>query len=358
MEWRRDGQVLVMVGTKHGDGESTRRDQVYMISTATGESQRLSLDPYRKQYLSLAVTDDNEVFCVPFNRASQIWVMDPGGSAKTASAITTGSSDGKTGLVPLPDGRIAFAGRTGENVEGWIVKADGSDRRQIISSPLAFEEMRGTPDGKYFFFSAKTGGRNHLYRVDADGANLKQITFGDSIEIDSSVSPDGKWIVFGSASRPTYTRYALMRVSIEGGTPTKISDLQCPTPNYSPSGKFVTCTPDSGTVQVISVEDGSVIRTFATVKTAILNVGAKWAPDERSIVYIASQKGTTNLWIQPLDGQPGRQLTDFPNGDIYNFAYSPDGSKLFLARGLQIRDAVLIKGLPALLRSASRPSPP
>jgi Tol biopolymer transport system component/DNA-binding winged helix-turn-helix (wHTH) protein len=355
MEWRRDGPGLVMVGTNLRDGESTRRDQVYMISTATGESQRLSLDPYRKQYLSLAVTDDNDVFYVPFNRASQIWVMDATGSAKSASAITTGSSDGKTGLVSLPDGRIAFAGRTGENVEGWTVKADGSDRRQIISSPLAFEEMRATPDGKYFFFSAKTEGRNHLYRVDADGANLKQITFGDSIEIDSSVSPDGKWIVFGSASRPTYTRYALMRVSIEGGTPTKISDLQCPTPNYSPSGKLVTCTPDSGTVQVISVEDGAVLQTFATVKTAMLNVGAKWSPDEGSIVYIASQKGATNLWVQPLDGRPGRQLTDFPNGDIYNFTYSQDGSNLYLARGLQIRDAVLIKGLPALQRSASRP---
>jgi hypothetical protein len=48
--------------------------------------------------------------------------------------------------------------------------------------------------------------------------------------------------------------------------------------------------------------------------------------------------------VQPLDGGPPRQLTDFPNGDVYNFAYSPDGSKLYLARGFQIRDAILISG--------------
>jgi Tol biopolymer transport system component/DNA-binding winged helix-turn-helix (wHTH) protein len=346
MEWRRDGQAMIVIGTKYGESGTTRRDQVYSISATTGESLRLTADPYRKQYDSLGVTDSNEIFCVPFNRASQLWVMNPNGSAKTATAITTGSSDGKSGLVPLSDGRIAFVARTGENVGGWLVNGDGSDRRQVISTPSILEELRATADGKYFFFSAKLGDRNHIYRVDADGTNLKQITTGDSFETDSSVSPDGKWIVYDSAPATDIARHILMRTSTEGGTPAKITDLQCNVPNYSPSGKFISCTPDWERIFVFAADDGSLVKTFDTAKVPALNIGAKWTPDEKALVYISSQKSSTNLWMRPIDRGPARQLTDFPNGDIYNFAYSQDGSKLYLARGLQTHDAVLIKGLP------------
>ena len=75
-----------------------------------------------------------------------------------------------------------------------------------------------------------------------------------------------------------------------------------------------------------------------------LNVGARWTRDEKAVVYIVSQKGTTNLWLQPLDSKQPRRLTDFSSGDIYNFAYSHDGSRLYLARGFHTQDAVLISG--------------
>ena len=77
----------------------------------------------------------------------------------------------------------------------------------------------------------------------------------------------------------------------------------------------------------------------------MLNIGARFTPDEKSLVYLVQRRATTNLWVQPLDGKPAHPLTDFSQGDTYNFAYSPDGSKLYLARGFQIRDAVLINGL-------------
>ena len=36
-------------------------------------------------------------------------------------------------------------------------------------------------------------------------------------------------------------------------------------------------------------------------------------------------------------------MTDFKNGSIYNFAVAQDGASIYLARGAQITDAVLIK---------------
>ena len=343
IEWRRDGKAIVFVGTKLRDGSTIRRDQVYHLTVADGSTRRLTADSDRNQIESLGITDSNQVLSVPFSRSSQIWSMAPDGNSKTALRLTTGSSDGRAGLVPLADGKIAFTARVSENLGAWLVNGDGSDRRQFVTDPPIIEELRATPDGKYFFFASIKDDRSHLYRVDADGGNLKQITVGDTYETDSSPSPDGKWIVFDSMPASNLDDRRLWRTSIEGGAPTKISDVKCAVPNYSPSGKYISCIWDNS-ILVVSAEDGALLDTFTAVKQPFLNIGARWTPDEKGLVYIASQKGTTNLWVQPLDGKQPKRLTDFPNGDVYNFAYSHDGSRLFLARGFQIRDAILISG--------------
>jgi hypothetical protein len=46
---------------------------------------------------------------------------------------------------------------------------------------------------------------------------------------------------------------------------------------------------------------------------------------------------------QALSGSAPRQLTTFPKGYVYEYAFSRDGSKLYVAHGYQIRDAVIIK---------------
>jgi len=341
VEWRRDGKGIVFVGTKLGDGSTIRRDQVYYMQIADGVLRRLTSDPSRKQEFSLGVTENGDILAVPFTRSSQIWVMDAKGSAKTASRLSNGTADGRAGLVPLRDGRIAFTTRVGENLGVWLMDGDGGNRRQIVSDPTNVEELRSAPDGKYFFFAAEKEGWVHLFRVDANGSNMKQITEGESIETDSTISPDGKWIAFDTSAAPG-SEQKIWRTSIEGGARTKISDQLCSVPHYSPSGKFISCVWDAQ-IFVISSEDGRLLKSFRGTPFPILNIGSRWTPDEKGLVYIASVKGSANLWVQPLDGKSPRPLTDFVDGDIYNFAYSPDGSKLYLARGYQVRDAILIK---------------
>ena len=40
---------------------------------------------------------------------------------------------------------------------------------------------------------------------------------------------------------------------------------------------------------------------------------------------------------------PNSPLTDFGSGDIYNYNFSSDGKRLYLARGYSTRNAVLIR---------------
>ncbi len=343
--WTGDSQSLVFIGTKAGEDFSTRRDQVYYLSIADGKSRRLTNDGSRYDYISLGVTDKDEILAVPFNRLSQIWSMETGASSRDVTQITTGSADGRGGIAPLSDGRVAYLTRNGDGFSLWTMNADGSNRKQLTTDPAAIEELRSPPDGSFFVFSAKRDGWNHLYRVNADGGSLQQLTFGESQEVDSTVSPDGKLIVYVSRTFSSGEEASAMwKIAADGGEPVKMNDLECFTPHFSPDGNSISCVSyDWKTISIVSVETGEATRTFKTEANAILNIGARWTPDGKSLAYIVSSNLIGNILTQPINGEPPRPLTDFQSGDIYNFAFSTDGSLIYMARGYQTKKAVLIK---------------
>lgn len=94
---------------------------------------------------------------------------------------------------------------------------------------------------------------------------------------------------------------------------------------------------------IISVEDGAIVKTFETAENPMLNIGTRWTPDGKALAYIVNHQNVGNLRLQPIDGDASRPLTDFTSGDIYNFAFSTDGSQLYVARGYGIRNVVLIR---------------
>ena len=70
----------------------------------------------------------------------------------------------------------------------------------------------------------------------------------------------------------------------------------------------------------------------------------RWTPDGKAITYVRREQQVDNLWLQPLNGGPARQLTEFSSDQIYKFAWSPDGRNLAVARGRRGYDLVLITG--------------
>ena len=55
------------------------------------------------------------------------------------------------------------------------------------------------------------------------------------------------------------------------------------------------------------------------------------------------RNGATNLREQPLTGGELRQITNFPSGRIFYFAWSRDVKQLLLTKGNQSSDAILIR---------------
>jgi Tol biopolymer transport system component len=69
----------------------------------------------------------------------------------------------------------------------------------------------------------------------------------------------------------------------------------------------------------------------------------RFTPDGNALVYPIRENETENLWLQPLDGSPGRQITNFPSDVISAFRFSPDGKTLGLLRSHGQSDAVLLR---------------
>jgi Tol biopolymer transport system component len=66
-------------------------------------------------------------------------------------------------------------------------------------------------------------------------------------------------------------------------------------------------------------------------------------PDTNVLAYSIRENGAENLWLQPLDGSPGRQLTHFNFEKITDFRWSPDGKTLAVIREHDIADVVLLR---------------
>jgi|SRR2546427_2010056 len=70
----------------------------------------------------------------------------------------------------------------------------------------------------------------------------------------------------------------------------------------------------------------------------------RWTPDGRALTYINTRGIVSNIWLQPVDGGPPKQLTDFKTDRIFSFDWSRDGKWLGCSRGVVDSDVVLIKG--------------
>jgi serine/threonine protein kinase len=183
----------------------------------------------------------------------------------------------------------------------------------------------------------------NLWRMTLSGTENKQLTFG-AADADPFCSGDGKWLYYLDET----DNQALKRVSLEGGTPETV---------HSPANGITTLSPDGKTLaglevreldhkltlKLYSIDDKKF--TYHDIDQAAIEP-LRFTPDGNSVVYTVRQNGVNNLWLQPLDNSPSRQLTHFTSDFITQFRFSKDGSKIALERGRPESDAVLLRDAP------------
>jgi serine/threonine protein kinase len=199
-------------------------------------------------------------------------------------------------------------------------------------------------DGRYIVTSIGGHGGTRtavIWRMDAAGGNLKQISDGKFDQF-ALCSPDEKWVYFtdmGSGAK-------LTRAPLEGGMAERLSELPAYGFDLSPDGKlaaFTTFRPSSPKQQLALVPvDNPQGAKFIELQRSRLGI-ARFTHDGKAVVYPTTIDDADNLWLQPLDGSPGKQLTNFKSEHITEMHWSFDGSKLGLIRGHTDSDVVLLE---------------
>jgi Tol biopolymer transport system component len=95
-----------------------------------------------------------------------------------------------------------------------------------------------------------------------------------------------------------------------------------------------------------SFDSGQITKTgdpIAPFDGTTLDIGTRWSPDGRSVLYLNSRDGTNNLVSQPIDGGAPKRLTNFRENGIGFFAFSHDGKKIAFVRSATRSDVVLIR---------------
>ena len=311
--------------------EPENRSQLWMVSYPAGERTRFSND--LSDYApSLEMTQDGKVIvALEHSESAHIWIA-PGGKTAEAKQVTTGETP-DDGIAPGPAGKLLVRSRGSDLA---LMNADGSQRALLRPNLLNYMSMSACAD-RYLVFDSFEENKLRLLRTDADGSNSVQLT--DDV-FNSNCSPDGEWVLFDSAHK-------LYRVPIDGGAPLEIFS----SPNgissavISPDGKRIAFgyqelrPAPTLKLAVLPAAGGALVNVF------VRPIGAqklRWSPDQKSLQYLLTRHGATNVWEQPLSGGPPRPVTDFTSGQIFDFAWSRDGKQLLLAKGENTSDVLLI----------------
>ena len=200
------------------------------------------------------------------------------------------------------------------------------------------------PDGRYLVFhrgTVKGKGSNTIWRVDSAGGNPEQLSKGtrDNAPV---CSADGKWVYYLDAAADH-----LMRVPILGGAAQQVTDEPVWMFDISPDGSTaamarVNHTGGHQIMLALVATDTGKTRLVKFERQPVMMI-PRFTRDGKAVVYPIREVGVDNLWLQPLDGSPGKQITSFKSERITDFHWSFDGSKLAMVRGHTDSDVVLLR---------------
>jgi eukaryotic-like serine/threonine-protein kinase len=354
--WLPGGQWLL--ARYNQKGPSYVRSQIGMVSHSGGQIQPITRDT--NEYDTLTLSADGKT-------AATVQVR----TAYNLSLLPGAGVQGNTPVQPLPqaqdvqsvawaaDGKLLVS--DGQSVQ--TMNLDGGQRATILNDPNSWiADIARCGDHYIVVAWAFHGGTNqvHLWRINPDGSNPTQLTNGvfDRFPV---CSPDAKWLYYSDVV-PHFSK----RVPLEGGKPepvpaTDVHDMYAfgAGEAISPDGKQLIFNADISGPNSVAFSKLALVTLDSTSQssptlfppdqriatgggTSFTNAMAA-TPDGKSVAYIVRDQGVDNIFVQPLDGSPGHQITNFTSEHIAEFRWSPDGKTLAVARAQHTSDVVLLR---------------
>jgi serine/threonine protein kinase/Tol biopolymer transport system component len=300
------------------------------------------LSDYRTVLLS---ADSKSLVTTQVQTLANIWIA-PKSDSTQATQVTSGLGR-YFDISCAPDGMIVYASDASGSADIYEIAANGGNLHQLTSNMKRNYAPQVSPDNRFIVFHSNRAGVFQVWRMDRDGSNPVQLTFGNSESHWPQFSADGRSVIYQHFEPGVTT--TLWRIPIEGGTPAKVTEGFAVRPAVSPDGKRLGFWYNDGQpnsrwkVGYISFENVSLVKTYEVGPTVQVNWDAlvRWSADGRSLTYVNNHAGVENVWGQPIDSGPAKQLTNFTESRILSFDWTREGS-LVASRGVVTSDVVLI----------------
>jgi dipeptidyl aminopeptidase/acylaminoacyl peptidase len=209
---------------------------------------------------------------------------------------------------------------------------------QLTAANERIEALSITPDGQHIAFDSDRAGNRDSYVMAADGSSERVLMSGPSHDFGGRWSPDGKLVVIGSDRSGRVELYVVPR---EGGTPRQLTrgggGMR---PAWSPDGRWIAFSNDQGAAMMIPANGGEPIEVAPLAR----EVGG-WSDDSREIYARMPLNGSPTLVAINVQTKAVRPLLafDMPERPPYRPEFVAHGGKLYFTIGRHEADVWTVK---------------
>jgi serine/threonine protein kinase len=345
MTWSSGGDGLFVIYQQKGPNFNRR--QIGYVALADGQLRPISRDTNSYATLSLSA-DGKTLATVQQKIVSNFYVLPGDGSASSDIAPFGSGGEHIQFFNWTPDGGLLSSDLT------QLVRRDanGQNPSQVVSDPAA-NILSLSACGQFIVFpwAFHDGNSVGIWRVKADGSNPVKLA-DERFDTFPVCSAHSSWVYYWPGVKQ------LARVSLDG------SGKPEPIPGSSVEGAFLAgrgigISPDGKTLAYVvaltnvagpTSADKIALLDLATLRSPRMfdanpriSKGVQFMADGKSVAYPVKENGVDNVWVQPVEGTPGHQITHFTSEQILSFHWSPDGKKLGILRGHTDSDVVLLQ---------------
>jgi Tol biopolymer transport system component len=227
------------------------------------------------------------------------------------------------------DGQLVIADPSGLSL------VDTDSEQKTFFGKKAATSLSTCGDGQTLAFSSlgEPDAMISIWRISSKGEDLRRLTKG-KLDWLSACPQSGRWMIYWD-----FAAQKLKKISLEDGTLQR-EYQQRPTPGgvaISPDDKLVAFADVAGGRHKIRLglfdpSSGETLKLMDFQRPISYRSHLEFTRDGKAIVYATAANNAENLWLQPFDGAPGKQLTDYATERIADFRWSHEGNRLAILR--------------------------
>jgi eukaryotic-like serine/threonine-protein kinase len=348
LKWLPDGRGILAIYQQAGP--SFQRAQIGFVPGSGGQLQPITRDTNR--YLTLTTSGDGKTLAsVQLKITQNLYLLPATGGQSVDSKPVFPQGQEVRGFGWAADGGLLVT----DGPRLLRLAADGKNQTQLLGDSTAgIVDPSSCGNDRLIFSWMFHGGTNtlSLWRANADGSGPARLTEGKR-DFRGVCSPDAKWAYY-------YDQAAgrISRVPLDGSGKAEVVPGSIVSDSFVASAGFGLSGDGKGLTYLVEVVDpatqkgkekvalldiGSAAPRLIDADPRVTRGGVQFTPDGKSVAYPIHENGVDNIWIHPLDGSPGRRITNFTSEQITSFHWSADGKSLGVLRNHSESDVVLLQ---------------